>query len=128
MHQPPWNAPVVKLAASVWTHPQYDVQPIFLRQMNEFGNVGVSGEVELVGVQLVVVPGYVELDRVQTTGFHFGEAVIPVAFVNPEVVDGSGDVSIRLAIFEKTVVLVIDDETALGLFSSASRIRYAQGG
>ena len=56
------------------------------------------------------IPSDVSLHSVQTTGFHFHEPVFPVETRNSKIMKAPGNVTKWLAIFQETVVFVVNDE------------------
>ena len=102
--EPCRESAAVELGADVGAGAHDRVQALFLHLAQETGEVEPPGRVEHARLGAVLVPGDVGLDRVEAHHAPHADAVAPLVGVDAEVMQGSGDHPVRLAV-QKEVVL-----------------------
>lgn len=79
-------------------------------QLQEVLQIPVTAEIILIWRRLVVVPGNVRLDGIQSGHVHLEQAVFPVHSGDPVVMDAARDVAELFPILPEAVILVVHAE------------------
>ena len=103
--QQPWSQPSkVSLGIDKRSWPENDVQPQFLGRGDEGENVSLTREDKVARLRFMRGPLYVGLNSVGSCQSQFLEAISPGARQHSEVVDRAGDVAVRFAIPDESLV------------------------